>query len=273
MLRHISPPLETKMIPELLETRDGPVVTLTLNRPEAMNAVTDDMLMALIESLERLGRDSTVGTVLLTGAGRSFCAGGDVKGMGHRGELTYEQRVQEQRWKQRITLLIRQSPKVFIAAVNGAAMGAGLALALAADFRIVARGAKFATAFGAIAYSGDFGCTWLLTQLVGPAKARELMILNPRLSAEEADRLGMVTRLVDDDVLMAEATGFARDIAQGPRVTWGYMKRNLAIAETQSLADTLEAEALSQARCAMTEDHKEARNAFIEKRKPVFSGR
>ncbi|MBG6120132.1 MULTISPECIES: enoyl-CoA hydratase [unclassified Sphingobium] len=257
---------------ELLESRDGSLVTLTLNRPDAMNAVSDAMIRALLEAFERLGQDGDVGAILLTGAGRGFCAGGDVKGMANRKDRNYEERVQDLLWKQRIALAIRSCPKVVVAGVNGAAMGAGLSLALAADFRVVARSAKLGTAFAAVAYSGDFGCSYFLTQLVGPAKARELMILNPRLTAEEADKLGLVTKIVEDEGFLDEATAFARTIADGPRVTWGYMKRNLFAAETRSLAEVLEIEALSQSRCAMTQDHKEARTAWAEKRKPVFSG-
>jgi len=258
---------------DILESRDGNLVTLTLNRPDSMNSVSDEMMLELLEAFRRLSMDGEVGAIVLTGAGRAFCAGGDIKGMANRGERSYELRVHDLRWKQQIAMAIRTCPKVVVAAVNGPAMGAGLSLALAADFRIVARSAKFGTSFGSIGYSGDFGCSWLLTQLVGPAKARELMILNPRLSAEDADKLGLVTKIVEDEAFQEEVTAFARAIADGPRITWGYMKRNLFAAEYQSLADVLEIEASSQARCAMTEDHKEAAKAWAEKRKPVFTGK
>lgn len=259
--------------PELTETRDGPLVTLTMNRPDALNALTDALIEELSDTFARLDRDSDVGAIILTGAGRAFCSGGDVKGMANRRERTYEERLVDLRAKQRPPLLMRQSSKVIIAAVNGAAMGAGFCLALAADFRIVGRSAKFGTAFANIGFSGDFGISWLLTQLVGPAKARELLILNPRLSAQDAADLGLVTRLVDDDQVMSEAHALAMNIARGPHLAWGYMKKNLLVAESEPLAAVLESEALSQSRCAMTDDHKEARAAFIEKRKPVFRGR
>jgi len=257
---------------ELLESRDGKVATLTMNRPDAMNAVSDDMMRAMIEAFGRLGRDISVGAIVLTGAGRGFCAGGDVKGMAARRERTYEERIEDLRWKQQISLVIRTCPKVVIAAVNGAAMGAGFSLALISDFRVVGRSAKFGTSFASIGFSGDFGISWLLTQLIGTIKARELLLLNQRISAEEANGLGLVTRLVDDDKLMEEATAFARMIAEGPSVAYAHMKRNLFAAETEPLASVLELEAMSQSRCAMTEDHKEARAAFLEKRKPVFQG-
>lgn len=258
---------------ELLETRDGPLVTLTMNRPDAMNALSDSMIRSLIDAFERLGREPEVGAILLTGSGRGFCAGGDVKGMANRGERSYEERVSDLRWKQRIALVMRTCPKIIVAAVNGAAMGAGLSLALAADFRIAARSAKLGTAFAAVGFSGDFGISYALTRLIGPAKARELLILNPRLTAEEALSLGLLTRIAEDETLLDEATAFARRIADGPRITWGYMKRNLHAAETQSLAELLDVEAMSQSRCAMTEDHKEARSAWAEKRAPHFQGR
>ena len=258
---------------ELLEVRTGPLVTLTMNRPDSLNALSSGLIGGMIEAFDRLGRDVDVGAILLTGAGRSFCVGGDVKAMAGRKDRSYEERVQDLRWKQRIAVVMHACPKIIVAAVNGPAMGAGLSLALAADFRIVGRSAEFATAFASVGLSGDFGANWSLTRLLGPAKAREMMILNPRLMAEEADRLGLVTRLVDDDALMAEATAFATGIAEGPRITYGYIKRNLFAAETESLGDLLEIEATSQSRCAMTEDHKEALRAWAGKRPPVFTGR
>lgn len=258
---------------DLLEDRVGKVAILTLNRPDAMNALSDTIIRGLLEAFERLGRDEEVGAIVLTGAGRGFCAGGDVKGMANRGERSFEERVEDLRWKQRLPLLIRTSPKVVVAAVNGAAMGAGFSLALACDFRVVARSAKMGTAFAAVGYSGDFGITWWLTTLVGPAKARELLMLNPRLSAEDADGLGLVTVMAEDGDVVDEAVRLATQVAEGPRLTWSYMKRNLLETESAALARVLDMEAMSQSRCAMTEDHREARSAWAEKRPPQFKGR
>ena len=144
---------------------------------------------------------------------------------------------------------------------------------MACDLRIAASSARFRTAFAAVGFSGDFGGSWSLTRLVGTAKAREMYYLNPQLDAEEALRLGMVTRVVPDDALMAETMDMARRIANGPRIAFAYMKRNLHAAETEPLGTVLDMEALGQARTGTTEDHKEAALAFVEKRPPVFKGR
>lgn len=258
---------------ELIETREDALVTLTMNRPDAMNALNDALIDALIDAFERLSGDSEVGAILLTGAGKAFCAGGDIKDMAGKGERSFEQRVEQIRHKQGAALAMHRCSKPIVAAVNGAAMGAGFSIALMADFRIVSQSSKFGTSFAAVGFSGDFGINWTLTRLVGPARARELMMLNPRLTAQDADRLGLVTRLVDDDQLMSEATGFARALAAGPRLAWSYIKRNLNAAESAPLAELLDTEAQHLARCGMTEDHLEARAAFLEKRAPRFSGR
>ncbi len=257
---------------DLLETIEDGVATLTLNRPDRLNALSEDMVSLLCTALARLGADPAVGAIVLTGAGRGFCAGGDVKRMTTT-EQTMEQRQEGLRWRHESVRLLRTIGKVVIAAVNGPAAGAGLSLALACDLRIAARSARFRTAFAAVGFSGDFGGSWSLTRLVGTAKAREMYYLNPQIDAEEALRLGIVTQLADDDALMADATAMARRIADGPRVAFAYMKRNLHAAETEPLGTVLDMEALGQARTGTTEDHKEAARAFVEKRPPVFRGR
>ncbi len=167
---------------------------------------------------------------------------------------------------------MRNCPKVIIAAINGPVAGAGLGLALACDLRVAAKSARFGTAFVRIGYSGDYGGTWSLTRLVGTAKARELYLLGDVIDAEEAHRLGMVNRLVEDERLKEEAMAMARRIADGPRVALTYIKKNLFAAETEPFQTVLDLEAEHQARCAFTEDHKEAVAAFVEKRRPVFKG-
>ena len=157
--------------------------------------------------------------------------------------------------------------------INGPAFGAGLGLAMACDLRIAARSAMFGTAFGKIGYSGDFGGSWFLTRLVGTQMARELYFLGDSFDAERAEKIGLVSRVVDDADLLAQTTALARRIADGPRVAYGYMKRNLHAAETEPLTTVLEMEAVHQARTAQTEDHREARMAFLEKRRPAFTGR
>ena len=259
-------------MPDLLQTIENGVAVLTLNRPDRLNALSEEMVAMLCDTLPRLGTDPSVGAVLLTGAGRGFCAGGDVKRM-TVSEQTMEERQEGLRWRHESVRLLRTIGKVVIAAVNGPAAGAGLSLALACDLRIAARSARFRTAFAGVGFSGDFGGSWSLTRLVGTAKAREMYYLNPQIDAEEALRLGMVTAVVDDDALMADAMAMARRIADGPRVAFAYMKRNLHAAETEPLGTVLDMEALGQARTGTTEDHKEAARAFVEKRAPVFRGR
>jgi 2-(1,2-epoxy-1,2-dihydrophenyl)acetyl-CoA isomerase len=258
---------------DLLETRTDGIAWLTLNRPDRLNAFSPAMLAALAEALERLGGDAEVGAVVITGAGRGFCAGGDVKTMPARAGQGFDERVESLRRMHRLPLLLRTMPKVAIAMVNGPAVGAGLGLALACDLRIAGRSARFGTGFAGVGYSGDFGGSWSLTRLVGTAKARELYFLGDVLDAAAAASLGLVNRVVEDDALEAETTALARRIAQGPRVALGYMKRNLFAAETEPFAAVLEMEAVHQARTAMTEDHREAAAAFAEKRRPVFKGR
>jgi 2-(1,2-epoxy-1,2-dihydrophenyl)acetyl-CoA isomerase len=259
-------------MPDLLEEIAGGVAVLTLNRPDRLNALSEEMVRSLCEALARLNTDAAVGAIVLTGAGRGFCSGGDVKRMAVA-EQTLEDRHEGLRWRHESVRLLRTIGKVVIAAVNGPAAGAGLSLALACDLRVAARSARFRTAFASVGYSGDFGGSWSLTRLVGTAKARELYYLNPQIDAAEAERLGMVNRVVDDAALMDEAMAIARQIASGPRVAFSFMKRNLHAAETEPLQTVLDMEAFGQARTGMTEDHKEAAAAFIDKRQPVFRGR
>ena len=258
---------------DLLESHADGVVTLTLNRPERMNAFSQPMIHGLIDALPRLGADPSVGAIVLTGAGRGFCAGGDVKGMAERGEGNFEERLEDLRFRHQVVKLLRTVPKVVVASVNGAAIGAGFSLALACDLRLAGRSARFATGFAGVGYSGDFGGTWTLTQLVGTARARELFFLGEMLDAGRAEHLGIVMRVVPDEDLVAETTALARRLADGPRVALGYMKRNLHAAESEDLATVLDMEAMHQMRAAQTEDHREAARAFVEKRKPAFRGR
>jgi 2-(1,2-epoxy-1,2-dihydrophenyl)acetyl-CoA isomerase len=258
---------------DLLETREDGIAWLTLNRPDRLNAFSPAMLQALSEALQRLGSDAEVGTIVITGAGRGFCAGGDVKTMENRAVQGFEERVEGLRRMHQLPLLLRTLPKVVVAMVNGPAVGAGLGLAMACDLRIAGRSARFGTGFAGVGYSGDFGGSWSLTRLVGTAKARELYFLGDVVDAAAAASLGLVNHVVEDEALQRETTALARRIADGPRVAYGYMKRNLFAAETEPLAAVLEMEAVHQARTAMTEDHLEASRAFVEKRPPVFRGR
>jgi len=260
-------------MPDLLEAKEDGIARLTLNRPDRLNAFSPAMLLALGEALQRLGGDASVGAIIITGAGRGFCAGGDVQTMAARASQGFEERVEGLRRMHQLPLLLRTIPKIVIAMINGPAVGAGLGLAMACDLRIAGRSARFGTGFAGVGYSGDFGGSWTLTRLVGTAKARELYFLGDIIDGAAAASLGLVNRVVEDDALQSETTALARRIADGPRVAYGYMKRNLFAAETEPFATVLEMEAVHQARTAMTEDHLEASTAFVEKRRPVFKGR
>src|SRR5690349_7029305 len=196
-------------MPDLLEKIEDGVATLTLNRPDRLNALSPAMVLGLREALERLATDHAVGAIVLTGAGRGFCAGGDVKAMEGAGPQTIEDRTGWWRRAHQVPLLLRSIPKVVIAAINGPVAGAGLGLALACDLRVAAASARFGTAFARIGYSGDYGGSWSLTRLVGTAKARELYFTADIIDADEAGRLGIVNKVVEDDALREETIALA----------------------------------------------------------------
>jgi 2-(1,2-epoxy-1,2-dihydrophenyl)acetyl-CoA isomerase len=260
----------------LLEQLEDGVLTLTMNRPDRLNALTWEMLDKLQRALLKGAADRAVGAIVLTGAGRAFCAGGDVKSMAEtpQGLDNYEERVADLRRRMESARLLHEISKPTIAMVRGPAAGAGLSLALACDFRIAGEEARFTTAFAKVGLSGDFGGHYFLTQLAGTAKARELYLLSPVLDAKAAQALGLVTRLVPDAALEAETKAFAAALAKGPRVALGYMKQNLNFAAAgASLTQVMDGEALRHTRCATTDDHREAAAAFVAKRAPVFAGR
>ncbi len=264
------------MSEDLLEVTKNGVATLTMNRPDRLNAMSRPMLTAMLEALPRLAGDADVGVVILTGAGRAFCAGGDVKAMAEGaefGSLPFEQRAQELRSRMEVSRCLHEMPKPTIAMVRGAAAGAGLSLALACDLRIAGDTARFGTAFARVGYSGDFGGSFFLTQLVGTAKARELYFTADMLDAREALALGLVNKVIPDARLEEETLALATRLARGPRIAYRYMKRNLNAAESGTLEDLLDLEAWHHTRCGETADHKEAARAFVEKREPVFRGR
>jgi 2-(1,2-epoxy-1,2-dihydrophenyl)acetyl-CoA isomerase len=260
-------------MPDLIETIEDGVATLTLNRPEALNALSEGIRVGLTEAIQRLGADDSVGCIVLTGNGRGFCAGGDVKSMGERSAAVFERRAASIAQSGHIPMLMHTTPKVIIGMINGVAVGAGLSMALACDLRVSARSARFGTGFIKIGLSGDWGGTWTLTRLVGTAKARELFFTGDMIDADEALSIGMVNRVADDAELLSTTMAIARRIAAMPSVALGYTKKNLFAAETSDFATVLDMEAFNQARCSQTEDHREAVQAFKEKRKPVFKGR
>jgi len=264
------------MTQDLLEVVKDRVAVLTLNRPDRLNAMSRDMLDALLETLPRLGNDPDVGVVVVTGAGRGFCAGGDVKAMaeGREGDgASLEDKAQALRSRMEVSRFLHEMPKPTIAMVRGAAAGAGLSVALACDMRIASDNSKYGTAFARVGYSGDFGGSYFLTQLVGTAKARELYLTAELVDAAQALALGMVNRVVPDALLETETMALATRLAKGPSVAYRYMKRNLNAAETGSLKDVFDLEAWGHTRSGMTEDWREATRAFVEKREPVFKGR
>jgi 2-(1,2-epoxy-1,2-dihydrophenyl)acetyl-CoA isomerase len=260
---------------ELLAHVDDGVAVVTLNRPERRNALSRNLLDALARTLAAVEADDEVACVVLTGAGGAFCAGGDVKDMAAGGDgVSFDAQVQRQRRNHRETAgRLHRMPKPTIAALPGPAAGAGLSLALACDLRYAAESAFLTTAFARVGFAGDYGGTWFLTQLVGPAKARELYFLSERVSAIEAMELGLVNGVVRDDALEAEVLERARRLASGPRLAYAYMKENLNRALTAPLEELLDLEATHHLHTGTTEDHREAAMAFVEKREPVFRGR
>ena len=263
----------------LADLKEG-VLTLTMNRPEARNAMSGEMTGALQATLEAAQLDTDVRCIVLTGAGKGFCAGGDVKGMaasgdGSQDENTIDFRIHRQRLNQRGTSgKLYEMPKPTLAALPGAAAGAGLGLALACDMRIMASNAVMTTAFARVGFSGDYGGTFFLTQLVGTAKARELYYLSDRVSAEEALDLGLTNWVCEADELQEKAQEIARRLATGPTVAFRYMKENLNRAiSSGDLNDCMDLEATHHIHCGQTEDHQNATKAFVEKREPVFNGR
>lgn len=263
---------------DLLADLDGGVLTLTLNRPEARNAMSGEMNAALADKLAWAELASEVKVVVLTGAGKGFCAGGDVKGMAARnasGEpLPIDEAIHRQRVNQRATSgRLHKMPKPTIAALPGPAAGAGLAFALACDLRIMASTAIMTTAFARVGFSGDYGGTYFMTQLVGSAKARELYFLSDRVTAEEALRLGLTNWVVEPDELQAKTREIATRLANGATVAYRYMKENLNRALNGEWDDCLDLEATHHVHCGQTEDHRNAAKAFVEKREPVFRGR
>jgi 2-(1,2-epoxy-1,2-dihydrophenyl)acetyl-CoA isomerase len=265
---------------DLLAAVDDGVATLTMNRPERRNAMSRAMNEALARVLAEVELADDVGCVVLTGAGGAFCAGGDVKGMASGGDAgagprtTYDAGVHQQRLNQRaISQRLYEMPKPTIAALPGAAAGAGLSLALACDLRYAAPGIVLTTAFAKVGFSGDYGGTWFLTRLVGSGKARELYYFSDKLSAEEAERLGIVNAIFSVETFADEVAERARRLAAGPTVAYRYMKENLNRAVHGELGECLDMEAAHHIRTGQTEDHREAATAFVEKRPPTFHGR
>ena len=265
------------MSQDLIETIENGVATLTMNRPEARNALTPDMFEGLASALPRLALDPAVRCVVLTGAGSAFCAGGDVKNFarnaGGGAPVDFDHRVNDLRVRMDVSRQLHEMAKPTLAVLPGPAAGAGLSLALACDMRIAANSAKMTTAFANIGLSGDFGASYFLTQLVGASRARELMFSARVVMPDEGMAMGLINQVVSAEELPAAAAQFAAQLASLPTIAVGYMKKNLNTAQRGSLSETLDAEAIHMIRTFQTEDHKGAAKAFVEKRKPSFSGK
>ena len=258
---------------ELLCHVEQRVAVVTLSRPEARNALTLGMKQALRTLLPALADDAGVGCVLLTGAGGAFCAGGDTKVMAQGPPTDRELRIAVLRREHEIPLALATMGKPTLAVLPGPAAGAGYALALSCDLRIMAESAFVTTAYARLGLSGDYGASFFLTQLVGTAKARELLFTAARLDARECERLGLANRVVPDASLETESLALARQIAAGPPIALRYMKENLNRALHAPLQACLDEEAERMVGGAFTEDYVEAVKAFSEKRAPLFKGR
>jgi len=266
------------MAQDLIESFENGIATLTMNRPEARNAFTREMMDGLAQALPRLAVDPAVRLVVITGAGNAFCAGGDVKSFarnaaGAPATVSFDTKVTDLRMRMEAVRWLHEMPKPTLAVIPGPAAGAGLSVALACDLRIAADDAKLTTAFSKIGLSGDFGGSFFLNYLVGAAKAREMYFTGQVISGAEAGRIGLVNRAVPAAQLAAAAADWAQELASLPTVAVGYMKRNLNTALHGSLGDVLDAEAIHMIRSFETEDHKGAAVAFVEKRPPSFKGR
>ena len=271
--------IETGTDDLLARVEDG-VAVLTLNRPEARNAMSGPMNQALAQTLRDCELDPAVRAIVLTGAGKGFCAGGDVKSMdetnsgGAATSGSFDEPILSQRLNQRETTgRLYKMPKPVLASLPGAAAGAGLSLALACDLRIMADTAFMTSAFAKVGFAGDYGGTFFLTKIVGTAKAREIYYLSDRIAADEALRLGLANWVVPADQLEAETMKIARQLAGGPSIAYRYMKENLNRAAGGDAYEAMDLEATHHIYAGRTEDHKNAVKAFLEKRPPVFEGK
>jgi 2-(1,2-epoxy-1,2-dihydrophenyl)acetyl-CoA isomerase len=269
-----NPPPAATASPVLLETIENGVALLVMNRPDKLNSLNNELATALNQAFERVGKNESVRVVVLTGAGRAFCAGGDLGVIGRGREARDTKQLEPiLRAGMGAVLRMRLIPQPVIAAVNGAAAGAGMNVALAADIRISAEEAVFGQNFAKVGLFPDYGGTYFLPQLVGPSKAAELFYTGDMIDAQAALRLGLVNRVVPGAQLEAEVKAFAAKLAAGPPVAMRAVKHTLFGDEKDALSRALEAEVQHQMRCFASEDCLEGIHAFFEKRAPKFQGR
>ena len=265
---------------DLIGRVEGPVAILSFNRPDRRNALSEEVYAGFARALPVIAARRDIHVVMVTGEEGAFCAGGDVKGMNesHRSgagnDMSVEDRIEGLRSRQNtVSAALRALPQPVVAALPGAAAGAGLSIALAADLRIAAERAIVMTAFANVGASGDFGSSWFLPRLLGEAKAKELMFTSPRLTAREAKDLGIINVVLPDEDFEAHALAWCQSLAQRAPIALRYMKENLNRAGDVTLQVALDAEATAMVRTMATDDHKEAAAAFVEKRAPKFTGR
>jgi len=259
--------------PVLQETKHGAIVTLTMNRPDRLNALNNELSTALNEALIRIANDPAVHVVVLTGAGRAFCAGGDLGAIGkgrERGDATELGPLL--RSGMQAVLNIRTMPQPVIAAVNGPAAGAGMNLALAADIRLAVDGSAFGQNFAKVGLFPDYGGTYFLPQLVGPSVAAEMFYTGEMIDAATAHRLGIVNHLYPADQFESAVAALARKIAEGPQVAIRAVKKSIFNKEKELLMEALEQEVQAQLKCFHSHDCLEGIRAFMEKRSPKFQG-
>ena len=256
---------------DLIVEKNNQTLKLTMNRPERRNALSDDMLNKMLEELNKASFDNSIRAIVLTGSENAFCAGGDVKDMASRDEdanKNVQQRTRDLRRVMETARLLHQITTPTIALIPGPAAGAGFSLALACDIRIASESAKLTTAFAKVGFGGSY----FLTQMIGTAKARELYYLSEVLSADKALEIGIVNKVIPDNKFFEESDKIVNQIATGPSIAYRYMKTNMNIAELGDLNQSLDNEAMHQTLCRFTEDHQNATKAFVEKKKPVFTG-
>ncbi len=257
----------------LVVEQSGAVATVTLNRPDSMNALSLDLKEALVDATARLSADDSVRAVVLTGAGRAFCVGQDLhEHHALLGENDPSMWQTVTRHYNPITYAIASMPKPVIAAVNGMAAGAGAGFALAADFRIASQSASFLMAFANVGLSLDSGTSWTLERIVGHARATALALLAEPVHADAALDMGLVNAVVEADHVLPAAQELAQRLAQGPTVAYAAIKQSLAFAASSPLTEALDLEAQLQSRAGETEDHRVAVASFLAKQRPTFTG-
>jgi 2-(1,2-epoxy-1,2-dihydrophenyl)acetyl-CoA isomerase len=250
------------------------VATITLNRPDALNSLTVSAKQALGDAVRQVSEDPAVRAVLLTGAGRGFCAGQDLRE--HAALLAAADSAPLNTVREHFNPIVRglvEMPKPVVAAVNGIAAGAGASLAFAADFRIAAESAGFLLAFANVGLSLDSGASWTLPRLIGHARATAMALLADQVSAAHALEMGLVNAVVPDDMLLITATELATKLAAGPTAAYAAIKESIRYAWTATLPEALEKEAELQTRTGATDDHRRATEAFLNRQRPAFTGR